>query len=316
MAKVKESRIKAALSARDKATRAESKDRRGMQARLRAGRRQGERALTSYLKKTGFDFETYDRIRAQQQAEMHRLLKEVETAAAKRSTSRRKDLAYGVATWRKTIEGFRDGTLTSQFVPAFEVVDTPFIIWPTNGLELADSQIQPWNNTAKVHALWRGDEGYENLRFIFVWDNPKDTGAVVNVESYLAVNGSCDAFTEPGIFFGSINTVWVQASLNVWEWWNQPPTMLPPQATQVQHVLTIAASGGGFASGGGVESKSAAGLFDVKRTLFALPPKGVAVFEVTLEFFYSNNGGGMIQARFAHGDLGVMCPAVVIAVLS
>jgi hypothetical protein len=161
-------------------------------------------------------------------------------------------------------------------------VDTPFIIWPTNGLVLEDSHIQPWNNTAKVRAQWCDDEGYANLRLM--WDNPDDTWVVVNVESYLAVNGPCDAFTEGGFLVGSINTVWVwvQASLNAWEWWNQPPTMLPPQATQVQKVLSIATSGGGFLSnlgGGSVDSESVAGMFDVKRTLFALSPQGVAVFE-------------------------------------
>lgn len=45
-------------------------------------------------------------------------------------------------------------------------------------------------------------------------------------------------------------------------------------------------------------------------------PNGVAVFEVTLEFFYENTGGGMIQVSFASGSFGVMCPAVVIAILS
>jgi hypothetical protein len=30
----------------------------------------------------------------------------------------------------------------------------------------------------------------------------------------------------------------------------------------------------------------------------------VAVFEVTLEFFYDNTGGGMIQANFASGEFG------------
>jgi hypothetical protein len=319
MAKVTESGIKAALSARDKETRADAKSRRAMLARLQDGRRQGERALTSYLKKTGFDFKACDRIRAKQEAEMHRLVKEAGRAAAKRATSRRKDLAYGVANWRKTIERFRDGTLVSQFVAVLEVVDTPFIIWPTNGLELVDSQIQPWNNTAKVRAQWRDDRGYENVRFIFVWDNPNDAWAVINVESNLTVNGSCDAFAEGGFFLGSLNTLWVQASLNVWEWWNQPPTMLSPQATQVQKVLSVTANGGGFLSnlgGGSIDSESAAGMFDVRRTLFSLPPRGVAVFEVTLEFFYKNDGGGMIQAGFAFGDSGVRCPAVVIAVLS
>jgi hypothetical protein len=200
-------------------------------------------------------------------------------------------------------------------------VDTPFMIWPTNDLELEDSRIQPWNNTAKVRAQWRdsGTERTENLRFVFVWQNPNDRWTVVNVESNLAVNGACDAFAEGGWLGGSINSLFVQASLNVWEWWNQPPTLLPPQATQVRGFLALAVSGGGLLSnlgGGNIHSKSANGIFDVRRTLFSLPPNGVAVFEVTLEFFYENTGGGMIQVNFASGSFGVMCPAVVIAILS
>jgi hypothetical protein len=318
MPKFTESQIKAAISAREKETRADSKLRKAMFARMQASRRQGEKALKSYLKKTGFDFEAYDRIRAQQQAEMHRLLKEAQTTAIKRSSSRKKELAYGVENWRKNIERFRDATLVSKFVPAFEVVDTPFLIWPTNDLELEESHIEPWNNTAKIRGLWRGT-GKENLRFIFVWENPVDKWVVVNVESNLAVNGVCDAFAEGGFFVGSINSLFVQASLNIWEWWNQPPTMLSPQATQTQGILALAIGGGGFLSnlgGGNVDSKTASAIRDLRRTLFSLPPHGVAVFEVTLEFFYDNTGGGMIQANFASGEFGVKCPAVVIAVLS
>jgi len=318
MPKFTESQIKAALSAREQEARADSKLHKVISARIQASRRQGEKALASYLKKTGFDFASYERIRAQQQAELRRLLKQAEAASIKRSSSRKKALAKDIANWREKVERIRDATLVSPFVPVFEVVETPFLIWPTNHLELLDSHIQPWNNTAKVRAQWR-DEGSENLRFIFVWENPNDKWSVVNVESNLAVNGTCDAYTEGGFFVGSINTLWVQTTLNVWEWWNQPPTLLPPQATQTQKVLSIAVSGGGFLSnlgGGGIKSKSANGIHDVRRTLFSLPPHGVAVFEVTLEFFYENTDGGMIQVNFASVDFGLMCPAVVIAVLS
>ena len=314
MPKLSESQIRAAISAREKEARADSELLKAMLTPMRAGRRQGEKALTAHLKKTGFDFEAYNRIRAQQQAEMQRLLTHSDAAAIRLSRSRAKALASGIANWRKRIEGFRDATRVSPFVPVFEVVETPFLIWPTNQLELVDSHIQPWNNRAKVHGLWRG-KGNENLRFIFVWQNPNDRFALVNVESYLAVNGACDAFAEGGIFMGSINSVWVQATLNVWEWWNESPTLLPPQATQTQHVLTIVTSGGSLGVGS-VESKSANRLLDLRRTMFSLPPGGVAVFEVALEFFYDNTDGGMIQARFAHGDSGLMCPAMVIAILS
>ena len=318
MPKLTKSHIKAVISAREKETRADAKLRAAMLARMQALQRQGEKALSAHLKKTGFDFRAYEGIRARQQAEMRRLLKQAEAATIKRSSSRRKALASGVQNWREKIERFRGATRVSPFVPAFEVVDTPFLIWPTNRLQLEDSHIQPWNNRAKVRGLWRGT-GNENLRFVFVWQNVKDTSVIVNVESYLAVNGACDAFAEGGLLLGTINSVWVQTTLNVWEWWHHPPTLLPPQATQTQKVLSVVTHGGGFLSnlgGGSVESASASGLFDVRRTSFSLPPNGVAVFEVALEFFYDNTGGGMIQARFASGDFGVMCPAVVMAVLS
>jgi hypothetical protein len=106
MPKFTESQIKAAISAREKETRADSKLRKTMLARMQAMRRQGEKALTSYLKKTEFDFKAYDRIRAQQQAEMHRLLKEVQKAAIKRSSSRKKDSRTALRTGARTSNGF------------------------------------------------------------------------------------------------------------------------------------------------------------------------------------------------------------------
>jgi hypothetical protein len=315
MPKLTQSQVKAVISAREKEVRADVKLRTAMLARMQAVRRQGEKAVTAHLKKTGFDFGAYQQIRAQQQSEMQRLLKHVEAATTRRSSSRRKELAYGVQNWREKVERFRGATRVSPFVPVFEVVDTPFLIWKTSRLDLVDSHIQPWNNRAKVRGLWSGT-GQENLRFVFVWENPNDTWVIVNVESYLAANGACDAFAESGLLWGTINSVWVQATLNIWEWWHHPPTLLPPQATQTQKVLSVVTQGGGLLGGGTVESRSANGLFDLRRTLVSLPPRGVAVFEVALEFFYDNTGGGKIQARFASGDFGVMCPAVVMAVLS
>ncbi len=200
MPRITQSQIKAAISAREREARADSKLRTAMLARMQARRRQGEKVLTSYLKNTGFDFEACERLRAQRQAETRQLLKDAEAAEIKRSSSRAKELQYGVESWRSTIDRFRGGALVSGFVPAFEVVDTPFMIWPTNDLELEDSRIQPWNNTAKVRAQWRdsGSARTENLRFVYVWQNPNDRLTVVNVESNLAVNGACDAFAEGG----------------------------------------------------------------------------------------------------------------------
>ena len=100
MPKLSESQIRAAISAREKEARADSELLKAMLTRMRAGRRQGEKALTAHLKKTGFDFEAYNRIRAQQQAEMQRLLTHSDAAAIRLSRSRAKALASGIANWR------------------------------------------------------------------------------------------------------------------------------------------------------------------------------------------------------------------------
>jgi len=317
--KLTESDIKTALSAAERESREDPRLRKAQLSEAQARRRQGDKFLMAYLKKTGFDFAAHEKMRAQSQSALQRLLKEQQAAAVKRSSAVKKHLLQGVESWRGTIERFRDGSLRSDFVPAFAVVDTPFIIWPSNNLELIDSHIQPWNNTAKVSAQWRDSGGNENLRFIFVWENPSDRWAIVNVESALALNGTVDEFEEGGIFSGSVSNLSVDVRLNVWEWWNQPPTSPFPQATQSQHVLSLSASGGGFLSslgGGTVESASIQGNFDLSRRLFLLPPNGVAVFEATLLFSYNNFDGGMIQVNFASGDFQVMCPALVIAILS
>jgi hypothetical protein len=317
--KLKESEIKAALSARDENRSGHPKLGKAKLSQAGMRRRAGQKLLASYLKKTGFDFDAYEKIRAENQAGLRRLLKEEQAAAVKRSSSVKRDLLYGIAGWRKTIEGFRDGTLTSDFVPVFEVVDTPFIIWPSNGVELIDSHIEPWNNTAKINAQWRGSSGFENLRFIFEWQNPRDSWAIVNVESNLMLLGACDEFEEGGFLSGSASTLTVDARLNVWEWWNQPPTSPGAQPAQAQPVLSLSADGGGFLSdlgGGTVKSASVAGTFDLSRRIFLIPPNGVAVFETTLAFFYTNTDGGMVQMNFASDGFQVMCPAVVIAILS
>jgi hypothetical protein len=118
MPKLTESQIKAALSVRDKETREDSKLRKALSARIQASRRPGEKALVSYLKKTEFDFKAYDRIRAQHRNEMQRLFKKAQQASTKRASSRKKELAYGVESWRKNVERLRESTLVSQFVPA------------------------------------------------------------------------------------------------------------------------------------------------------------------------------------------------------
>jgi hypothetical protein len=321
-ATLSESKIKAALSAADEARRREGADLpRAPRAERARIEKAAEKLLAPYWKKTGLDVAAFKKIRTQTQTEMRRLAAEQHADAIKHSSAVKDRLAHGVESWRQTVERFRlpDPALVSPFLPGFVVIETPFIIWPTHGLQLDDSHIEPGHNRAKVKGQSTKSSGSENLRFIYVWENPNDRFAAINVASFLALNGSCEASADggtAGIFPGGTSNLQLKAFLNVWEWWNQPPTNPLRQATQTRDVLNLSADGGGwFGSVGAIEVRSVSGNFDVSYSLFVLPPHGVAVFEVTLLVTYANDDG-RIQLDFSSGGFEIVCPEVAIAVLT
>jgi hypothetical protein len=317
-----ESRIKTVLSAADEARRREdarlAKDRRAVRERIQS---QTEKLLTPYWKKTGLDVAAFKKNQAQAQIEMRRAAENQKADAIKQSSALKDRLRHGVQSWGKTIERFRlpNPALVSEFVPGYVEILTPFIIWPTNGLELIDSHIEPRNNWAKITGQSTASSGAENLRFIFVWDNPNDRFTAVNVASFLALNGSCEASADggtAGIFPGGTSNLQLTAFLNVWQWWEQPPIQAFPEITQRREVLNLSADGGGwFGSVGDIEVRGVSGNFDVSYSLFVLPPNGVAVFEVTLLVSYQNDDG-RIALDFSSGGFEIMCPEVAIAILT
>ena len=59
----------------------------------------------------------------------------------------------------------------------------------------------------------------------------------------------------------------------------------------------------------------ASGVYDVNYRSFLIPARGVALFEVTLLIGHWTDGG-FIEVDFTSGDFEIMCPAVVIAILT
>jgi hypothetical protein len=318
---VTESQIKAALSALDKRRAADHKLAQGARAERARVRRTAQKVLTPYWRKTGLEVAAFETARANAQVERRRLVDQQLAAVRKQSVSVAKMLRDGARSWHETVDRLRlpDVSLTSPFVPGYIVIDKPFIIWPTNGLELEDSHIEPGNNWAKISGQSSKGSGEENLRFIFVFENPNDSFTAVNIASYLRLNGSCRASADggtAGIFPGGSSHLHLKAFLNVWEWWNQPPTRPVGEATQTRDVLNLSADGGGyFESVGDIEVQAVSGNFDVTYQLFVLPPNGVGVFEVTLLVSYDNDDGE-IAVYFASDSFEVMCPLVAVAVLT
>lgn len=320
-ARVTESQIKSALSAVDKRRAADHSLVRATRAERVRIRRGAEKLLTPYWRKTGLDVQAFETTRAKAQAELRRLADQQLATVREQSAAVGDGLRDSAASWRAAIDRLTlpDPSLVTPFVPGYIVIDKPFIIWPTHGLELLDSHIEPGNNWAKVSGQSSKNSGDENLRFIFVFDNPNDRYTAVNVASYLRVNGSCEASADggtAGIFPGGTSHLHLKAFLNVWEWWNQPPTRPVGQATQTRDILNLSADGGGyFESVGDIEVQAVNGNFDVTYELFVLPPNGVAVFEVTLLVSYDNDDG-RIAVDFASDSFEIMCPLVAVAILT
>ncbi len=206
-----------------------------------------------------------------------------------------------------------------QFNFNFVVLDTPTFILPTSGISLGAWHKEPWNNTARLSGVWtspNSENGWDELDFVFVWRNPASTYAVVNVESYLALNGFCAAWADGGVAPENWAGFGLHASLDVFEWWNQPPTVPPAQSTQDQLLNTPNAVADGFFDPGDYESAAIAGNYDVSYREFILPQQGVAVFSVSFGILHEIYGHGGLELDFSGGDFEVVCPAVVIAILS
>jgi hypothetical protein len=125
------------------------------------------------------------------------------------------------------------------------------MIWAEPAHILMDSHIESENNWAKVLSKY-GTGGYWNFDqvfFYFLWENGTGADAVVNVTSFMLLNGTCSAWANadwlPNVFgLGPDTQLIVSAGLTLFEWWNQPPTQPLRQPGQEQNVVTLSVDGG------------------------------------------------------------------------
>ncbi len=286
-----------------------------------ANQRNAEQLLTSFLTKSGFEFDKFDMIRVQNQTELKQIAEKEKANAIKNSTSIKDDFVKNIANWRNSLENIvKVGPANPNF--NFIVIGTPFLVWPSHGVIMDDPHIEPWKNSVKFKINSNSSSyGSENVTFYFLWENPDNKYVVLNVGSSLVLNGYCENSADggwAGIFPGGTSNLNLDAKLILYDWTTQPPTApYPPESTQNKHILTLTAYGGGyFEAVGAIEHTPATGSYDIGYNLFLIPPHGVAVFEVVLSVQYQNDNARIDVIDFESGDFQVICPAVVIAVLS
>ncbi len=286
-----------------------------------SNQRNAEQLITSFLTKTGFEFEKFDMIRQQNLTLLKQAAEKEKAGAITNSTFIKDNLIENIANWRNILEniGTKIGPANPNF--NFVVIGTPFLVWPSHGVIMDDPHIEPWKNSVKFKMNSNSSSnGYETLTFYFLWENPDNKYVVMNVESSLGLNGYCQNSADggwAGIFPGGTSTLNLDTKLIIYNWDTQPPTSPFPESTQNKHILTLTAYGGGyFSSVGAIEFINVQGNFDLRYNLFLVPPHGVAVFEVALNISYQNDNSQIDIIDFESGDFDVLCPAVVLAILS
>ena len=200
-----------------------------------------------------------------------------------------------------------------------EVLNKPFLIWPTNSVDLEASEIIPVNSFAKFRTrVDDGDDFIGDVKFFYLWRNPKDTVAVINVTGFVIFNGHCFIGVGGGIFPADRRaSVTVEGRLDVLEWFNQPPTSPPQQPDQRVTALTMSEEADGFGEVGAVDAKDIFRGFGLTATQVIVPPSAVMVF-VVVAAVTCNTGedDSIAEADFASGAFQVGSPAVLIATLS
>jgi hypothetical protein len=269
--------------------------------------------VASYLTKTGFEVDKFEAISQQHQAELRLFLEEQQAEAVKNS-------AQVTATLRRSVDGLFEAFHQLAERPR-EIVDRPVLIWWTDGIT-AESQVEPGHSLAKfAFEVTDVDNRNEELSFCFyfVWQNPSDQFAVINVDSALVLNGVLHAFSNGDSIFSpqySVSYLELSANLYLYELpisFSDPPE---PKAADKKQVVYLFSHPEGIIIGiGGIDSKHVREIPQVHVGPFLVAPHVTMMFEVTvsMEFAAFN---GRVSVDFEKGDFQVMCPGVAITILS
>jgi hypothetical protein len=229
----------------------------------------------------------------------------------------------------KLVEGQRASLIRSLGVlaeldptvpsPEYHLLNTPFLIWPTNSVDLEASEIVPANSWAKFRArIEKNRSFFGDVKFYYLWDNPTDKFAVINANGYSIFRGTAFVGVGGGIFPANrVASVKLTATLQILEWWNQPPTSPFQQQDQSAEILNLRVSANGFSEVGAIDQRNVFRGSDLRHTLMLVPPRGVVVFAVTTAVTMgTGQDNGLSEVDFASGAFMVGSPAVLVTVLT
>ena len=221
---------------------------------LTRNRRDIQGLLNAYFDKTGLDVAKLNKLVAEGHTERSKL-------SAAQVADRAKNLAAAEIGFRQAVENQREALrlLATSSQRTFIILDKPFLIYQTPHSDPSkyNAHYELVNSDVRINIGTHTGGDYTFFTFYFLWTNPSQFAAVVNVTSALVLNGVCEVDADIGIFSGHHNSLYLDASLRLLRWigWGNDPvtgtsndqTYFPfIQSTQNQHVDTLDRSGGGL----------------------------------------------------------------------
>jgi hypothetical protein len=244
-------------------------------------------------------------------------LKRLKADAIRKSREGQRGLRAQAAQRVRGLEAVVSSPLTGG--TQYELLTEPFLIWPTNSIDLEASEIVPANSSAKFRArITEGKSFYGDVKFYYIWRNPRSTFAVVHVDGYAIFHGYAYVGVGGGLFPASRSArATVDGRLDILEWYNQPPTQPATQPDQSVSVANLSVSAGGFSEVGAIDWRDIYRGYDLRHTFLLVPPSAVLLFVVTAAVsLRTGSDSGYAEVDFASGAFNVGSPAVLVAVVS
>jgi len=237
MAKLSTSEVKRVITAMQKRRELErNQANRAVSAAILSAQRNMQKRLQPFLAKTGLDLKKLKSVVDQNQKELRRILEKNPTPPDSAFAGTRETIRRAVEGRANALE--LPNRTQPQGASTFVLLDAPFLIFALPSNWLLDSHVSRKESFAKV----RFQETITNekfprpphtVNFVYVWENPSDHHALVNIETYIVLKGFCEATVEiQGNPLYATSDLHVGAELQLFEWWNQPPTTPLPQKTQ------------------------------------------------------------------------------------
>lgn len=281
---------------------------RAQQALIRDGRRTSDKMVSGFLRHAGMDLKSFQVVQEQRGAVMERIVARQKADAVRRAAGKKDTVHSSIVAQSKALH---DLAAQGDFFPhpSFSL-DKPFLIWTTPLFGPTETVAVPFGSTAKFKFKTSRGRGTQKIGFYFFWTNSSGSYAVINANTFLSATGHLKAHA-PWTF--GVNTSHIEASARLGLWFGWPNDVA--STDYASESLGTARALGSTTTGGDTTGCSVSAGVSLSRTMFAVPPGQVVVFEVAVAIDFENDDGD-IEADFESGNFKLACPVVVVSLLN